>query len=122
MHLYAAFLLSGVFHAGSIVILPAQVNLTLQDRTLGMVAFFMWQAAAITLEDFVQWVSCTKLGLPSGSESRFVRLFGYAWVICSFWFSLPLGATVQHRVRLGQDAPIPLFRSLAEKISIPPLP
>lgn len=121
VHLYTAFLLSGILHAGSIMILPSQINLTLQDRTAGMVAYFVWQAVAISIEDFVQWGFCTVLGWPNASHSWVIRLLGYSWVICSFWHSLPLAAAVQHQVRLGQDAPIPLFQSLASQISIPPI-
>lgn len=121
VHLYTAFFLSGISHAGSIMILPAQVNLTLQDRTGGMIVYFLWQAVAITIEDLVQWVWSTILGGPSASRNWVVRLVGYAWVICSFWFSLPLAAAVQHRVRLGQDALIPFFKSLASQIPIPPM-
>lgn len=119
VHLYTAFLLSGILHAGSILILPSQINLTLQDKTAGMIAFFVWQAVAISVEDFVQWVFCTTFGGPNASRSWIVRLVGYSWVVWSFWFSLPLAAAVQHRVRLGQDAPIPVFQSLASQISIP---
>ncbi|KAG8935600.1 hypothetical protein FRC02_007311, partial [Tulasnella sp. 418] len=76
--LYVAFVMSGVIHS-------------LGDRMMigksGMgssMPFFLQQAVAITLEDFVIWLGRRTFGTP-----YWARWVGYIWVICWFRWSLP---------------------------------
>ncbi|OTA92441.1 hypothetical protein M434DRAFT_31826 [Hypoxylon sp. CO27-5] len=119
VHLWTAFAISGAFHAGSMLILPSPVNITLSERTVGILLYFLWQALAITLEDFVQWTWRQVFGPKTPGWSTVV---GYVWVVCSFWFSLPLAGDVMARIRLGQDPPLPspVFTSLVERVPLKP--
>ena len=115
-HLFVAFSISGVMHAGSMVILPSPRNITLEERTLGIFLFFVYQALAITLEDFVQWLYRRVCGPSSpGSWSTWI---GYVWVAFSFWYSLPLAGNVMLRLRIGEDAPLSysIVMPLIEKV------
>lgn len=107
-------MISGVMHAASMLILPSPSNLSLGDRTLGIFYFFLWQAAAVTLEDFFQW--CYRGPKLGGWAS----ILGYAWVVGSFWFSLPLAGDTMLRLRMGEDVPLPfsMFQSLVQKVPI----
>ncbi|KAI1176310.1 membrane bound O-acyl transferase family-domain-containing protein [Nemania sp. FL0916] len=107
LRLWIAFTISGAMHAGSMLILPCPANLTLADRTVGMIVFFMWQAAAITVEDFVQWAWELFYGDDTSPVARWATVLGYAWVVTSFWISLPMAGDVMLRLRMGQDTPIP---------------
>ena len=51
-----AFTLSGIFHALSQLMAPSPINITSEERTVGIFLFFLWQAAAITIEDCVHWL------------------------------------------------------------------
>ncbi|KAK7909130.1 hypothetical protein PG985_015008 [Apiospora marii] len=117
-HLWIAFTISAVMHAGSMVILPSPVNISLAERTVGLVVFFLWQAFAISVEDFVQWAYGRITGGHSGGSWH--PWFGYMWVVCSFWYSLPHAGGVFLRLRMGQDSPLPfsVFRPLAERLSL----
>lgn len=64
--------------------------------------FFLLQAAAITLEDFVQW-SLKHMGLTFARPSAIRTLTGYAWVIAIFWFSLPFAGDVYLCTRYGKQ-------------------
>ena len=60
------------------------------------------QAAAITLEDSVQWF-LRRVG-PQFSGRSFARtLFGYIWVTAFFWLSLPRAGDVMLRIRFGEQ-------------------
>ncbi|KAF2675646.1 hypothetical protein K458DRAFT_397758 [Lentithecium fluviatile CBS 122367] len=72
----------------SIFMLPSPVNITFEERLDGVVVFFFTQAAAITVEDFVQW-TLREVGLESAGRSFPKTLFGYVWVTAFFWHSLP---------------------------------
>lgn len=54
--LYLAFFISGSFHALGQLHLPRPSNITAAECSIGFFLFFVWQATAITIEDFVQWL------------------------------------------------------------------
>ncbi|KAF2972983.1 hypothetical protein GQX73_g506 [Xylaria multiplex] len=64
--LYLAFIFSGMFHALSQRQMPCPVDVTDSERVTGFFLFFVWQAAAITFEDFTQW--CWKRVLVGNVE------------------------------------------------------
>jgi uncharacterized membrane protein len=64
------------------------MNISFSSRSVGFFQFFIWQAAAITLEDFVLYLWRTAVGTTQ-ERRLWHRLVGYAWVICWFAFSLP---------------------------------
>jgi hypothetical protein len=66
--LWLAFLISGFFHSVSSLQMPHPNNLTPSERSLGFFWFFIWNASAITLEDFLQWVA--RRVLPKGELTR----------------------------------------------------
>lgn len=103
--LWLAFAISGLMHGQSIFMLPSPVNITFEERLNGVVVFFFMQAAAITVEDFLQW-TLRGLGLESSGRSPAKTLFGYVWVIAFFWLSLPHIGDVLLRIRFGEQ---PLF-------------
>src|SRR4051812_9514575 len=79
--LYISFFISGVFHAFSQMQMPCPVNITAKERTLGFFLFFVWQAAFITFEDFVQWLSRKmNFGRLSRENSTLRIWIGYFWV------------------------------------------
>jgi hypothetical protein len=43
-------------------LLPLPANVTLAETTLGITYFLIWQAVAITIEDFLIWLG-KKLGI-----------------------------------------------------------
>ena len=104
--LWLAFLFSGTFHALSQLTLPSPINITISERTTGFLLFFVWQAAAITFEDFVQWLWKQAGGSTTGS-SRLRTLLGYIWVTCSMWYSLPMVGDTFLRTRLGVETFLP---------------
>ncbi|KAJ5190086.1 hypothetical protein N7491_007871 [Penicillium cf. griseofulvum] len=85
--LWLSFAISGVMHATSTYIIPAPLNLSFSDRSLGFFQFFLLQAAAITAEDVVLWLY-PRIAPTSTHRWRF-QWVGYAWVICWFGYSLP---------------------------------
>jgi len=99
--LWLSFLISGLGHAASIVVLPSPDNITFSERSYGLVAFFLFQAAAITIEDFVLWLRGPR------SSSVFGSLLGYGWVAGTLWYSLPLAGDVYVRMRLGEKPLLP---------------
>jgi hypothetical protein len=122
--LYAAFLFSGFFHAFSQLQMPSPVNITTEERTVGFFLFFVWMMAAITMEDFVQW-----LVKPLGShgwmsEGSWVRkLVGWAWVTLVMWQGMPLVGDTFLCMRMGAEPLLPnsLSRRLVERwVPIPP--
>lgn len=98
------FTVSGIFHALSILLMPCPKNITFYERTAGIMYYFLWQAAVITLEDFVQWLWKKAFGSPKGPT----HIIGYLWVICSFYLSLPLAGDVMLRVKMGETPPLQL--------------
>ncbi|KAL8648013.1 MAG: hypothetical protein Q9210_005225 [Variospora velana] len=103
--LWFAFALSGCMHASSMLGLPCPLNITVAERTLGMIKFFLWQALAITSEDLVQWMCRSSFG---GLGPRWLRTgVGWAWVVGSCWYSMSLAGDVMLRMRLGEETFLP---------------
>ncbi|KAI1457506.1 toxin biosynthesis protein [Annulohypoxylon moriforme] len=122
--LYLAFLISGSFHTLGQLHLPRPSNITAEDCALGFLLFFLWQAAAITLEDFVIYVRDRVAGKPSSpGTQQLYTLLGYTWVFMSMWWSLPFVGNAVLRIRVGTEsfAPFPLMRPIVEAyVPIPP--
>lgn len=104
--LWLAFLMSGLGHAASILVLPSPANISLPERTAGLVQFFLSQAAVITFEDAIQW-SWTRLWGKSSAGAAFRSAVGYAWVIGTLRYTLPWAGDVFVRMRLGEDPVLP---------------
>jgi len=104
--LWLAFFTSGFFHAASILLMPSPINITFRERTTGIMLFFLWQAAAVTTEDFVQYLWKTICGSPKRG-SQWPTVVGFCWVILSFWISLPWAGDVLMRVKMGETSPLP---------------
>ncbi|KAI1422000.1 membrane bound O-acyl transferase family-domain-containing protein [Xylaria sp. FL1777] len=106
--LYLAFLFSGTFHALSQRQMPCPVDVSDSERVVGFFLFFVWQAAAITVEDFVQW-SWGRYTKERGlSRNIFIsRVVGYIWVTWCIWTSLPLAGDTFLRMRLGEESFLP---------------
>ncbi|POS75434.1 hypothetical protein DHEL01_v206176 [Diaporthe helianthi] len=118
--IWLAFVASGLMHAQSMLLLPHPPNITVSERTLGVLAFFLWQAAAITIEDLFQWLyRRTYSGFLS---QRAMNVIGYAWVIVSFWISLPWAGNVMMRLRLTEKSFLgfSLFENMMQRIAVPP--
>lgn len=106
--LYLAFLFSGIFHAISQRQMPRPADVSDSDIVVGFFLFFVWQAAAITVEDFAQWCWKRSAGVHGLGESRYVvRLVGYIWVTLSIWASLPLAGDCFLRMRMGEQSFLP---------------
>ncbi|KAF2179246.1 hypothetical protein K469DRAFT_754016 [Zopfia rhizophila CBS 207.26] len=118
--IWLAFAISGLMHTQFFVLLPYPSNINFSERTMGVMAFFMWQAAAITLEDFVQWVWC-KSGGSVEKSNWFKTVIGYSWVLGSFWISLPWVADVMMRIRLTEESFLG-FSVVREWVQMIPLP
>jgi hypothetical protein len=123
--LYTAFLISGTFHAMSQLQMPSPINITASERTVGFFLFFVWMMAAITIEDFVQWV-VKRVGFgglkTEGSNIR--TLVGWIWVTVVIWTGMPLVGDTFLRMRMGVEPLLPnsFSRDLVEKwVPIPPL-
>lgn len=122
--LYFAFLFSGTFHALSQLQMPSPVNITVSERTVGFLLFFIWQMAAITLEDFAQWLGKKVNFAGLSREKSTIRTWiGWTWVTVVMWKGLPLVGDTFLRLRMGVDSLLPysLCRPLVEKwLPIPP--
>ncbi|CAG8972407.1 hypothetical protein HYALB_00007161 [Hymenoscyphus albidus] len=124
MKLYVAFGISGAFHALSQMKMPCSTNITPVERTFGFFLFFLWQMAAITVEDLVQW-AYQKIGFDiySRDSMAFRTLTGYVWVVASFWVCLPLVGDTFLRMRIGVVSllPISVMKPFVEMyVPIPP--
>jgi hypothetical protein len=84
-------------------LLPRPRNITLFDATVGVVQFFVWQALAITLEDFAQYL-WRQSGQKIERLGRLRYIMGYLWVVCSMWISLPWAADVMMRLKLTEES------------------
>ena len=103
--LWLAFAISGTMHANSMRGLPRPLNITTTECTIGMLRFFLWQALAITVEDFIMWACRRSLG---GMGPRYLRrVIGYIWVVGSFWISMAWAGDVMLRMRLGEESFLP---------------
>jgi hypothetical protein len=110
--IWLVFGISGLTHASGIFMVPSPVNITFDERFNGVMVYFLLQAAAITLEDFVQWIM-KSMGLEFAAGSRLKTMLGYAWVIGFFWVSLPQIGNVLLRTRFGED---PMFMSSPNRV------
>jgi len=103
--LWLAFAISGAMHANSMLGLPRPLNITTTECTIGMLQFFLWQAFAITSEDFVMWLCRRGFG---GTGPRWMRAWvGGPWVVGSFWYSMAFAGDVMLRMRLGEETFLP---------------
>jgi hypothetical protein len=122
--LYAAFVFSGFFHALSQLQMPSPTNITASERTVGFFLFFLWMSAAITIEDFVQWVlRHSGLGALKKEGSGLRKAIGWVWVMVVMWWGMPLVGDTFLRMRMGVDPLLPrsFSRGLVERwIPIPP--
>ncbi|KAF1950187.1 hypothetical protein CC80DRAFT_496999 [Byssothecium circinans] len=123
--LWLAFTISGTFHSLSSLQMPHPINLTPGERSLGFFYFFVWNASAITLEDFLQW--CVRKIFPKRELIRnyclLRELVGYFWVTVVMWQGLPLVGDMCLRLRVGAESPFPfsLSKPFVEKyVAIPP--
>jgi hypothetical protein len=99
-------------HASGIFMVPSPVNITFDERFNGVMVYFLLQAAAITLEDFVQWIM-KSTGLEFAASSHLRTTLGYAWVIGFFWVSLPQIGNVLLRTRFGEH---PMFMNSPNRV------
>ena len=104
--LWLGFGVSGVMHALSMRMFPSPTNISLAEKTIGMLQFFTWQAVAISLEDFVLW-NWREFGGKAEGMRLFRSATGYLWVTLSFWYSIPFAADVMLRVRAIETSPLP---------------
>ncbi|OCL14899.1 toxin biosynthesis protein [Glonium stellatum] len=122
--LYLSFFISGAFHALSQLQMPCPINISVSDRTTGFFLFFVWQAAFITFEDFVQWLVRKTAWGPLKKEGGVLRVWiGYLWVIVALWMTIPLVGDTFLRMRMGIESLLPFSwsRPLVERfIPIPP--
>lgn len=111
LQIWLSFFLSAIFHAQCHLILPAPGNITLEDRTVPIFFFFLWQAFAISLEDLAHAVSSPlirRLGLERMKGWAMAKkLIGWMWVLTSFWISIPWVADLTLRFRFGDELMIP---------------
>ncbi|KAH8888278.1 toxin biosynthesis protein [Thozetella sp. PMI_491] len=121
LQIWIAFAFSGFMHAQSMLLLPRPPNITATESTVGVMAFFLWQAAAITAEDLAQWL-WRKVSGDVMIDRRIRKWLGYSWVILSFWISLPWAADVMMRIRLTEESFLgfSLVKGLVQHIPIPP--
>lgn len=123
--LYTAFLFSGFFHALSQLQMPSPSNITDAERTIGFFLFFVWMMAAITIEDFCQWMAKplrSRGFLRDGSWPS--TLLGWVWVTVVMWHGMPLVGDAFLRMRMGVDPLLPnsFSRKLVERwVPIPPI-
>ncbi|KAI1322264.1 membrane bound O-acyl transferase family-domain-containing protein [Xylariaceae sp. FL0255] len=108
IQLWLSFIMSGLGHAASVLILPSPKNITFQERTEGLLLFFLWQAFIITIEDGIKHVWNQWLGGPRAKDHVVPRVAGYIWVIGMLWFSMGWAGDVFLRMRLAEE---PLFGS-----------
>ncbi|KAJ7513074.1 membrane bound O-acyl transferase family-domain-containing protein [Mycena galericulata] len=88
VQLYTAFLLSAAVHYGA-------ETMALRHPRGGAFAFFMLQAVAITVEDFLFFL----LRQAGVKEGRIVRWLGYTWTWA--WFALVLPVWQMPLIRAG---------------------
>lgn len=101
-HIWLAFFISGFMHAQSMALLPRPANISVLEVTAGTLYFFLWQALAITLEDFALWL--WKASGRSNASACWKTGLGYLWVVLSMWISLPWAANVMMRLRLTEES------------------
>ncbi|KAJ4390997.1 hypothetical protein N0V93_004596 [Gnomoniopsis smithogilvyi] len=121
LKIWIAFAVSGFMHAQAMLLLPSPKNITIGERTKGMMAFFLWQAAAISVEDcakciYIRTEPFFHLGRPT------LTIVGYAWVVMSFWISLPWAGDVMMRMRLTEESflSFSIFNDFVRYVPIPP--
>jgi hypothetical protein len=103
--LYLAFAISGTFHSLSQLQMPCPADVLDSERTVGFFLFFVWQAAAITIEDVAQWVWKRYGRVHKGSQVTMT--IGYLWVVWSMWTSLPLVGDTFLKMGMGEESFLP---------------
>ncbi|EMD58400.1 hypothetical protein COCSADRAFT_176603 [Bipolaris sorokiniana ND90Pr] len=104
--LWISFAVSGFMHAASMTLMPCPANIPEWHRWRGLLLYFLWQAAAITIEDFVIFTGQKLLG-GIQTRKKWVHCLGYLWVTWSFWTSLAWAADVLLKLRMGETSPFP---------------
>lgn len=104
--LWLAFIVSAAAHATQMRMFPCPTNITWEEQVPPMAGFSLFQAAAITFEDLVQWL-WKQCGGDMVHPSVFRTTIGYLWVTWAFWYSTPLAADVMLRLRAMDDNPLP---------------
>ncbi|PGH15363.1 hypothetical protein AJ80_05547 [Polytolypa hystricis UAMH7299] len=117
--LWLSFMISGVMHAVSIYLIPAPLNIPFRERSLGFFQFFILQAAAITFEDFVQYLY-RNVAPGAKRSSWWHRLLGYGWTICWFAFSLPYFLDIMLKMKNMEKPMLPftLLKPVVPYVSI----
>lgn len=119
--LWLAFAISGTMHANSMLGLPRPLNITTAECTLGMLRFFLWQALAITGEDFFMWGCRSSFG---GAVPRDIKtVVGRVWSTGSCWYSIACAGDVMLRMRLGEETFLPgtvVGRWVENLVPVPP--
>lgn len=119
--IWVALAVFGFMHAQSMRLLPHPPNITADERFTGVLVFFLWQAVAITAEDFAMWLWRQASG-GRKMNPAVSTLIGYAWVTGSMWYSLPWAADVMMRIRMTEKSMLPfsLVRDVVQKVPLPP--
>jgi hypothetical protein len=122
--LWFSFCVSGLMHANAMRTIPAPANLAVADYTLGWIQFFVWQAAAITFEDFAKWSWKRLVGMGDThfhTRSAYT-IIGYMWVTASMYYSLPWLGDLMLRMRLGEQSflPFSLTKQFVQQLPTPP--
>ena len=101
-HLFLTFLNSGLYHV------PVDYIQGVPLARTGAVHFFVLQAAAIAVEDAVQWAWSRRQ--PAGEEapkhkpSRFYRLLGVMWVVAWLAWSTPIWSYPMFQIQEQRDS------------------
>ncbi|GFF55326.1 hypothetical protein IFM46972_10238 [Aspergillus udagawae] len=107
IRLWLSFAISGVMHWAAIYIIPAPMNLSFSERSVGFVKFFLLQAAAITLEDFVQFLYQRIAPGMAATPRRWHRWLGHAWAVFWFGFSLPFFLDIMLKMKNLEEPLLP---------------
>jgi hypothetical protein len=94
-------------HWAAIYIIPAPMNLSFSERSVGFVKFFLLQAAAITLEDFVQFLYQRIAPGMAATPRRWHRWLGHAWAVFWFGFSLPFFLDIMLKMKNLEEPLLP---------------
>lgn len=102
IQLCLSFLMSGLGHAASALILPSPENITVGERTWGLVLFFVWQACVLTNEDGIIYLWRRTTNFTGERYNTILRIADYAWVVCMLWYSIGWAGDVFLHLRLSE--------------------